>query len=132
MIVGAYPGGVDVVSDELDDDPTIDITTVGRRSGLSRRVEIWMMDIDGRFFITGTPGRRHWLANLLADPTIVVHLKRKAHLDLPAQARPVEAIETRRMVLEHARSRWYREQEPLADLIAAAPMVEVVFDATAD
>ena len=47
-----------VVREELADDPTIDITTIGRRSGLPRRVEIWMMDVDGRFFITGTPGRR--------------------------------------------------------------------------
>ena len=73
---------VEVVRDELRDDPTIDITTTGRRSGHARRIEIWMLDVDGRFFITGTPGRRDWLANLVEQPSLVVHLKRRAHLDL--------------------------------------------------
>ena len=59
---------MDIVREELADDLTIDITTTGRRSGQARRIEIWMLDVDGRFFITGTPGRRDWLANLLADP----------------------------------------------------------------
>ena len=49
------------------------------------RIEIWMLDIDGRFFITGTPGRRDWLANLMAEPRSTVHLKQLAHLDLSAR-----------------------------------------------
>ena len=75
-----------VVRHELADDPTIDITTTGRRSRRPRRIEIWMLDVEGRFFITGTPGPRDWLANLLADPRLVVHLKRHAHLDLDGLA----------------------------------------------
>jgi hypothetical protein len=71
---------MDVVRDELRDDPTVDITTTGRRSGQPRRIEIWMLDVDGRFFITGTPGRRDWLANVIAYPDLVVHLKRQGHL----------------------------------------------------
>ncbi len=118
-----------VVRDELADDPTIDITTTGRRTRQSRRVEIWMLDVDGHFFITGTPGRRDWLANLRADPELTVHLKRRAHLDLRARARPVTDPATRRRVLEHMAARWYRSQVPLDDLVATAPMVEVVFDA---
>ena len=61
---------MDVVSEELGHDPTIDITTTGRRTGRPRRIEIWMLDVDGRYFITGTPGRRDWLANLSADPKL--------------------------------------------------------------
>ncbi len=116
-----------VVRDELVDDPTIDITTTGRRSGQPRRIEIWMLDVDGGFFITGTPGRRDWLANLLADQRVVVHLKRRAHLDLDALATPVTDPVTRRRVLEHLTARWYRNQSPLDDLVASAPMVEVTF-----
>jgi deazaflavin-dependent oxidoreductase (nitroreductase family) len=116
-----------VVRDELADDPTIDITTIGRRSGQPRRTEIWMLDIDGRFYITGTPGRRDWLANLLVEPRLVVHLKRHAHVDLDARADPVTDPGTRRLVLEHASARWYRGQSPLTDLVATAPMVEVTF-----
>ena len=125
----SYAGDVEVVRDELRDDPTVDITTTGRRSGHPRRIEIWMLDVDGRFFITGTPGRRHWLANLTADPRLVVHLKRRAHLDLDAQAIPVSDAPTRRQVLEHLSSHWYRTQVPIDELIEHAPMVEVLFEA---
>jgi hypothetical protein len=52
---------------------TIEITTTGRRSGRPARVEIWWFHFENRFIITGTPGRRDWLANLEADPRIVVH-----------------------------------------------------------
>jgi deazaflavin-dependent oxidoreductase (nitroreductase family) len=119
---------VDLVRDELSDDPTVDITTTGRRSGLPRRIEIWMLDVEGRFFVTGTPGRRDWMANLSADPTLVVHLKRHAHVDLAAHTTPVDDPATRRAVLEHLSATWYRTQEPLDVLVATAPMVEVVFD----
>ena len=117
------------VSAELADDPTVDITTVGARSGKPRRIEIWMLDVDGRYFITGTPGRRHWLANLTAHPSITVHLKRIAHADLPASARPVTDEATRRAVLTHPSARWYRDQTTLEHLLTEAPMVEVAFDA---
>ena len=119
---------VDLVHLELADDPTVDITTTGRRSGLARRMEIWMLDVDGRFFIIGTTGRRDWLANLVADPSLIVHLKRLAHVDLAARARLVDDPVTRRAVLEHLSATWYLTQEPLDVLVETAPMVEVVFD----
>jgi deazaflavin-dependent oxidoreductase (nitroreductase family) len=119
---------VEVVRDELADDPTIDITTTGRRSGQPRRIEIWMLDVDGRFFITGTPGRRDWLANLLADPALVVHLKRRAGVDLAARAAPLTDPDTRRRVVEHVSAHWYRGQAAVDDLVATAPMVEVTFE----
>jgi deazaflavin-dependent oxidoreductase (nitroreductase family) len=124
---------VQTVRDELADDPTVDITTTGRRSGSPRRVEIWMLDVDGQYFITGTPGPRDWLANLRADPNLLVHLKRRAHVDLPARGVPVTDPATRRRVLEHLSARWYRGQSPLDELVATAPMVEVTFsDPTLD
>jgi deazaflavin-dependent oxidoreductase (nitroreductase family) len=116
---------VDVLREELADDPTIDITTTGRQSGLPRRIEIWMLDVDGRFFITGTPGRRDWLANLRADPHLLVHLKRRAGIDLDAVAEPVTDPATRRQVLEHLTATWYRSQTPIDALVETAPMVEV-------
>jgi deazaflavin-dependent oxidoreductase (nitroreductase family) len=119
---------VEAVRDELRDDPTVDITTTGRRSGRPRRIEIWMLDADGRFFITGTPGRRDWLANLIAQPKLVVHLKRRAHLDLDARATVVADSATRRRVIEHLAARWYRTQSAVDDLVETAPMVEVTFE----
>ena len=118
----------DVVRRELADDPTIDITTTGRRSGAPRRIEIWMMVVGDRFFITGTPGRRDWLANLRADPRLVVHLKRGTVVDLGARATEVRDEATRHLVIEHLNASWYRGQASVDDLVARAPMVEVVFD----
>src|SRR5262245_66623918 len=112
---------MDVLRAELADDPTVDITTTGRRSGLARRIEIWMLDVDGRFFITGTPGRRDWMANLRADPRLTVHLKRRAGVDLEATAAVVTDEPTRRRVLEHLSARWYRGQTPLDELLDTAP-----------
>ena len=117
-----------VVRDELSDDPTIDITTVGRRTGQPRRIEIWMLDVDGRFFITGTPGRRDWLANVIDQPRLVVHPKRRAHLELPARAQVVTDAITRRQVVEHLSANWYRTQSSVDDLVATSPMVEVTFE----
>jgi len=119
---------MDVVRVELADDPIVDITTIGRVTGLPRRIEIWMLDVDGRYFITGPPGARDWMANLIADPSLVVHLKRHGHVDLAARAEPVDDAGTRLAVLEHASATWYRTQGPLDDLVETAPMVEVVFD----
>ena len=116
-----------VVRDELADDPTIDITTTGRRSGQPRRIEIWMLDVDGRFFITGTPGPRAWLANLIAEPRLTVHLKRRAGVDLPARASRVTDAAMRRQVIEHLSAWWYRGQAAADELIESAPMVEVIF-----
>jgi len=49
-------------------------------------------------------------------------------IDLPAHATEVTDEPTRRRVLEHLTTSWYRGQSPLDDLVASAPMVEVSFD----
>jgi deazaflavin-dependent oxidoreductase (nitroreductase family) len=111
----------------LADDLTVDITTTGRTTGTPRRLEIWLLEVDGRYFITGTPGPRSWLANLRADPVLTVHLKQQVPADLAARATPVTDETTRRRVLTHAAASWYRSQVPLETLVAEAPMVELTF-----
>lgn len=107
-------------------DTTIDLTTIGRRSGEPRRIEIWILKVDDRLFITGTPGPRDWYANLLANPECTVHLKQSVRADLPATAAVVRDDPTRTEVLEHLEARWYREQgEDFETLLAEAPMVQV-------
>ena len=86
-----------------------------------------MLHIDGRYFITGTPGPRDWLANLAAHPDFTVHLKQRVHADLPARATLVTDRETRRTVLAHAAATWYRGEAALDDLVSSSPMVEVTF-----
>jgi deazaflavin-dependent oxidoreductase (nitroreductase family) len=112
----------------LVEDLTVDITTTGRRTGEARRIEIWMLHVDGRWFVTGTPGPRDWLANLRADPRLTLHLKESVRADLAATAREVTDESTRRAVLTHAASTWYRGQTDVEDLVARAPMVELLID----
>ena len=83
QLSGAYRGQMtDEVRQALASDPTIDITTTGRNSGEPRRIEIWMLAVEDRFFITGTPGPRGWLANIRTNPRVVVHMKNGMHADL--------------------------------------------------
>jgi hypothetical protein len=86
-----------------------------------------MLHIDGRYFITGTPGRRDWLANLAAHPEFTVHLRQHVRADLPARATLVVEQETRRAVLAHAAATWYRGEAAIDDLVSSSPMVEVTF-----
>ena len=100
----------------------IDITTVGRRSGGPARIEIWWFHVEGRFIITGTPGPRDWYANLLADPSIVIHAP---FGDFDGQAAPVTDPELRRRVMTHPDLSWYQSQAELDTLVATSPMVEI-------
>ncbi len=121
---------IDQVRAAVSQDPTIDITTTGRQSGDARRIEIWMLVIEDRFFITGTPGPRGWLANVRNDPRVVVHVKSGMQVDLVAWAHEVTDRGTREMVLSHDASQWYRTQAPVETLVARSPMIELIFDPT--
>ena len=89
----------EAVRTALDTDRTVDITTVGRRSGTPRRIETWFYRAGGRYYLTGLPGRRSWYANLVAEPEFTFHLKQSAVADLPASARPIDDAAERRTVL---------------------------------
>lgn len=110
--------------DFLASHQTIDITTLGRRSGKPHRIEIWWFRVDGRFVITGTPGKRDWLANLKADPRVVVHLNGE---DIEALASLVDDASFRRKVFTRPQTSWYTSQSELDHLVATAPMVEIHF-----
>ena len=120
----------DAIRAALERDGTIDITTTGARSGVERRTEIWFLHLEGRTFITGSPGPRNWYANLRVQPAFVFHLKESISADLPARAVPVLDEATRRWVFtrEHRWITWYREQASLDELVEHAPMVEVSFE----
>jgi deazaflavin-dependent oxidoreductase (nitroreductase family) len=90
----------DETAKALASDRVIDITTTGRKSGEPRRIEIWFHRLDGKYYITGTPGRpRDWYANLVAHPQFTFHLKESATADLAATARPVTDPAEREKVL---------------------------------
>jgi hypothetical protein len=110
----------------LETDRTIDITTIGRTTGEPRRLEIWFHNVDGRIFITGTPGRRDWHANLLADPAFTFHLKESIQADLPAVARSITEPTEKRAVFEVLLERLgYADR--IETWLADSPLVEVTF-----
>ncbi len=115
----------------LERDRTIDITTLGRRSGTPRRTEIWFHNVRGRIYISGLPGRRGWCANLLSQPEFTFHLKETVHADLRAHARPVTSHAEREAVLRDLLAGLGRE-EALEEWVAHSPLVEVQFELGSD
>ena len=104
---------------------TIELTTVGRHSGTASRIEIWWFHVDARFIITGTPGKRDWYANVLANPRVVVHA---AGGDITGRATPISDTAIRRRVFTHPDVGWYRTQTELERLVATSPMIEISLD----
>jgi deazaflavin-dependent oxidoreductase (nitroreductase family) len=110
---------------------TCDITTIGRVSGQPRRIEIWYFVVDGRVYLTGTPGPRDWLKNLRANPQLTFHIKEGAQADLPAHGLVIDAPAERQRVMGAvmAQNSWFTAQQyDLAAWVAGSPLVEVVFD----
>jgi deazaflavin-dependent oxidoreductase (nitroreductase family) len=108
----------------LERQQTVEITTIGRRSGRPRRIETWRYRADGRFWLTGSPGSRDWYANMLAHPEFTLHLR---GLDLRVRGRPVTDADERARVfgqivptLDWAGS--------LESWLAGSPLVEITLD----
>ena len=94
----------DEVRAALDQGGIVDITTTGRRSGEPRRIEIYLHRLDGDLWLTGKPGfPRDWVANLVSDPAMTVHLKRGVRADLPATGTVVTDPVIRAEVMRRAR-----------------------------
>jgi deazaflavin-dependent oxidoreductase (nitroreductase family) len=111
----------------LESDRTIDITTVGRQSGEPRRIEIWFYRHDGRIFLSGSPGRRDWYANLVANPDFTFHLKGSVQADLPARARPITDEAERREVVTGILDDLGRGYGGADEWVAGSPLAEVEF-----
>lgn len=110
---------------------TVDITTTGRRSGAPRRIETWFYRVEGTVYLTGTPGRRGWAANLEAEPAFTFHLKNGVEADLPAHAtQVVDEAERRRIftVLIEDLGKVSSTRRDLEEWVAGSPLFAVEFD----
>ena len=108
----------------LEQDRTIDITTRGRITGRPRRKEIWFHNVDGRLYITGTPGRRDWYSNLVTNPEFTFHLKQSVQADLPARATPIVAKDQRRDIMNRIHQKLGGNRD-LDAWVEGSPLVEV-------
>jgi hypothetical protein len=110
---------------------TVDITTVGRKSGEPRRIETWFYRVDGTVYLTGLPGKRGWAANLEADPSFTFHLKHGIQADLPAQATRITDATERRRLFTAIFDELREVSDTPRDLdawLAASPLFAVAFD----
>ena len=100
------PVGADMdtaVRDALQRGGTVDITTIGRKSGLPRRIEIYFHQFDGSFYLTGRPGfKRDWVANIVANPEFTLHLKHGVKADVQVRGEPEPDPEERGRILYRA------------------------------
>jgi hypothetical protein len=115
------------VRQALANDRTIDIITTGRSSGLPRRIETWFYRVGDEIYLTGSPGRRDWYANLLANPDFTFHLKRSVAADLPARATPITDPVERRAIFERILADLGGSQD-LEAWLADSPLMAVDFN----
>jgi deazaflavin-dependent oxidoreductase (nitroreductase family) len=65
------------------------LTTIGRKSGQPREIEIWFTRRDGSYYVIAEHRwETHWVQNVLADPRVRVRVGRE---DFTARARVVHA-----------------------------------------
>ncbi len=108
----------------LKTDGLIDITTVGSKTGKPHKVEIAFHNFDGVLYISGSPGKRDWYANLVANPQFTFHLKQSTQADIPATAIPITDEAARRRVLSKVVAKWGKQAE-LEAFVQSSPLVEV-------
>ena len=115
---------------------TIDITTIGARTGAPRRIEIWFYRALGRTYLTTSPARRSWYANIVAHPEFTFHLTHGVRADLPARGVPVLDAAERRAVFssviddlnQPGNPAGIRQPvEPLEAWLSGSPLVRVSF-----
>lgn len=110
----------------LENDQWIDITTLGRKTGQHRRIELGIHLIDGEYYITGTPGRRSWYANMIANPQFTVHLKESMEKNLRAESAAIRDENERRNIFTKFLEDMGGNNE-LEDWVAGSALVRVTF-----
>ena len=115
---------------------TVDITTIGAKTGRPRRIEIWFYRVANEIYLTTQPALRSWYANLLKNREFTVHVKHGVRADLPAVATPVLDPSDRRRVFEvivddlnQPLHRGYIAQpvEPVEEWVERSPLMHVEF-----
>jgi deazaflavin-dependent oxidoreductase (nitroreductase family) len=110
----------------LDRGHVIDLTTIGRRSGEPRRIEIVFHNIDGRIVISGTPSprTRAWLHNVRGNADVTLHFKGPDAVgDVAATAHEISDPADRRHLLEQVARNWNRHDVDV--MVKHSPLIEV-------
>jgi hypothetical protein len=115
---------------------TVEITTIGAKTGRKRRIEIWFYRVHDKIYLTTQPARRSWYANLLRNPDFTFHLRSPHRADIPAVAEPALDRESRRRIFDEIISdlnqplhRPYISQQvqPIDEWMTGSPLMHVTF-----
>jgi deazaflavin-dependent oxidoreductase (nitroreductase family) len=86
-----------------------ELTTLGRRTGLPRTVELRMVRLDGRFYASSSRvERKHWCLNMIFNPQVTVATGGSS---IACRARRIDEEELRRRVLS------LRDSPPLLERV---------------
>jgi len=79
----------------IQDHSTIDLTTVGRKTGKPHTQPVWFVVDDGKILVQAGKSKRDWYENLLQNPTVTV---RQGEYQFRAHAKPVtDPVRTKRI-----------------------------------
>ena len=96
----------------------------------ARRVLIVNQDVkqalqrDRTIDITGTPGRRDWYSNMLANPEFTFHLKQSTQANVSARATPILDKGQRRAIIAEIHRKLSGDRD-LDAWVEGSPLVEV-------
>ncbi len=115
------------MSTALDHSQVIDMTTIGRRTGQPRRIEIFVHNLGGLLVISGMPragSTRAWLRNVAANPSVTLHYKGAGTaVDVDGTARVVTDPVERRSLLEGVARNWKRDDVDV--MVEHSPLIVV-------
>jgi deazaflavin-dependent oxidoreductase (nitroreductase family) len=76
------------MADDIMELPFLYLTTIGRKTGLPRRIEIWFVASGGRLFVLAEHGHRaHWVRNIVRNGRVKVRI---GDYEFEATARPLD------------------------------------------
>lgn len=121
-----YSRDMDEVEAGAADQPYAWLTTIGRRTGEPRTVELWFV-LEGRtiWFLAGGGEAAHWVRNAMAEPRVTVRLGQREHAGvarLPDRAGTEDGHARRAMATKY---QGWREGRPLSGWAREALCVAV-------
>jgi deazaflavin-dependent oxidoreductase (nitroreductase family) len=77
------------------------LTTVGRKTGLPREIEIWFTHLDGRFYLIAEKRERaNWVQNILGNPQVTFRVGEQKFLGVGRVIDEAIEADLRRRVCE--------------------------------
>jgi deazaflavin-dependent oxidoreductase (nitroreductase family) len=73
LLLASAVAALDMPLGSIENQSTVELTTVGRKSGRPRTVTIWFVHDEGRLYVqAGKDGKTDWYRNLVAKPEVTL------------------------------------------------------------